>query len=320
LAGVVQQTGSPLLRAGRRCLPVLVSAGLVAWLVWRVSPEALARAAAVLNWPALVLLTLADLFALLLWDSVCLRWLFSLPDRPLSFGTVLRARARSYLWLVVNYELGQGALAWQLARARGLSLMSAISRCVLLALHDLTVLFSLGLGAALLNPDPWARPLRWVCGGGLVVLAGVALALTLLPMGWRRRLAPRADWLGWWTWRHSATLLGLRLAFFLILVTYVAIGLRLAGIPLEPAAICRVVPLVLLTEMLPSISGLGTRDTALLTLLHPSPELRGVVLAFSLLWSTVLLLGRAAVGLAASWLPGPGGSGAGARLGNEEAG
>jgi hypothetical protein len=292
-----------LLRAARRCVPVLVSAGLVAWLVWRVSPASLARAAAVLNWPALALLTLVELSALLLWDTVCLRWLFSLPDRPLPFRTVLRARARSYLWLVLNYELGQGVLAWDLAKARGLSLTSAIGRCVLLALHDLAVLFSLGLGAALLNPDPRVRPLRWVCGVGLPVLAALALALSLLPTRWRRRLAPRADWLDWWGWRHSAALLGLRLPFFVIIAGYVATGLTLAGIPLDTGEVCRVVPLVLLTETLPSISGLGTRDTALLGLLHPSPELRAVVLAFSLLWSTVQLVGRTTVGLAAWWLP-----------------
>ena len=303
MADVAHQTRSPLLRAARRGLPALISAGLVGWLVWRVSPGSLARAAAALDWPALVPWTLAELFALFGWDIVCLRWLFSQPDRPLPFRAVLRARARSYLWMVLNYGLGQGVLAWHLARARGLSLASAIGRCVLMALHDLTVLFSLGLGAALLNPDPRARPLRWVCAVGLLVLAGVALALILFPARWRTRLAPRADWLGWWSWRHSLTLLGLRGAFFLIIAVYVTVGLRLAGFPLEPGAVYRVIPLVLLAEALPSISGLGTRDTALLGLLHPAPELRGLVLAFSLLWSSVLLIGRVAVGLAAWWLP-----------------
>jgi hypothetical protein len=303
LAGVAHQTGSPLLRVAKRCLPVLISAGLVTWLVWRVSPDELARAAAVLNWPALVLLTLAELFALLGWDTLCLWWLFSQPDRPVPFRTVLWARARSYRWIVLNYELGQGVLAWDLARARGLSLASAIGRCVLMMLHDLAVLFSLALAAALVNPDPLARPVRWVCGIGLLVLAGLGLGMKLLPARWRDRLAARADWLGWWTWRHSASLLALRLAFFLIIVLYVTVGLRVAGISAGPDVVYRVIPLVLLSEILPSMSGLGTRDTFLLGLLHPAPGQRAVVLAFSLLWSSVLLIGRMAVGLVASWLP-----------------
>jgi hypothetical protein len=283
---------------------VLISAGLVAWLVWRVSPERLVRAASVLPWPALVLLTLAELFALFSWDTLCLRWLFSQPDRPVAVREVVRARARSYLWLVLNYGLGQGVLAWELAKSCGLSLAATLGRCVVMVLHDLALIFALGLTAALLNPDPGIRRLRWVGAIGLLVLAGVALSLSLFAPRWRRRLGQRADWLGWWSWRHSVTLLGFRLAFLSIIILYLALALPLAGVSLEPQAVYQVLPLQLLSEAIPSISGLGARDMVLLGLLHPATEeQQGLVLAFTLLWSGVLMIGRAAVGLAAWWLP-----------------
>jgi hypothetical protein len=289
----------PVLRRG---LPALLSAGLVGWLVWRVSPARLAEAAAILNWPALVLLTLAELGALLLWDTVCLTWLFSLPDTRLPFPSVLRARTRSYVWTVVNYGLGQGVLAWELARARGLSLASALGRCVLLAMHDLAVLFALGLAGSFVDPEPRARPLRWVCLVGLTVLAGVALTVALVPGRWRLPLGQRVDWLAWWRPRHSLAVAGLRVAFFLIIVAYVASALAVIGLPQGPRGVFGTIPQMLLAEALPSVSGFGARDAAVLGLLHPAEEQKGLVLGFTLLWSSVLLTGRLGLGLASWWL------------------
>jgi hypothetical protein len=296
-----RRTGSPWLRLGRRCLPVLISAGLVAWLVWRVSPGRLMEAAAVLNWPALVALTLGEMLALFLWDSVCLRWLFSLPEGSVSFDTAVRARAQSYRWTVVNYGLGQGVLAWDLARARGLPFASALGRCVLLALHDLAVLFGLALAASFVSPEP--RPvLRRVCLVGLLVLAGLAVAVVVLPGHRRARLGQRVDWLAWWRWRHSLTVFGLRLAFFLIIVTYVTAALAVIGLPQGTRDVCGTVPLMLLAEAVPSISGFGTRDAAVLGVLHPAEEQRGLVLGFTLLWSSVLAVSRMTLGLGSWWL------------------
>lgn len=296
------RTGSPVLRGLRRGLPVLVSIGLVAYLVWKASPARLARGAAALNWPVLVLLTLAEVAALLLWDTVCLRWLFSLPDGNLPFGLVLRARCRSSAWMVVNYELSQGVLAWELAPARGLSLASALGRCVLLLLHDLGVLFGLGLAASFVHGRPPAPILRGVCAVGLLVLAGVAVTLAVVPGGWRARLGQRVDWLGWWCWRYSLTTAGLRLVFLLLIVVYLAVALAVVGLPQDARGL-GTLPLVLVTmEVLPSISGFGSRDVAVLRLLRPPEEQESVVLAFTLLWSSVVGAARLALGLASWWL------------------
>jgi hypothetical protein len=296
-------TRSPVLRMLRRALPVLVSVGLVAYLVWKVSPARLAAGAAVLNWPALVALSLVELAALLLWDTVCLRWLFALPDGNLPFGQVLRARCHSSAWMVINYPLSQGVLAWELAPARGLSLAAALGRCVLLLLHDLGVLFGLGLAASFLHGGPLALVLRGICAVGLLVLAGVAVALAAAPGRWRARLGQRVDWFGWWGWRHTLTAVGLRLAFLSIIVVYLAAALWVVGLPQDARGVCGTLPLVVVSmEVVPSVAGFGSRDVAMLRLLRPPREQEAVVLAFTLLWSSVLGAARLLLGLATWWL------------------
>jgi hypothetical protein len=295
--------GRTLLRLGRRCLPVLVSAGLVSWLVWRVSPERLAATAAVLDWPVLAGLTAALFLALLFWDTVCLKWLFAQPDHPLPFLTVLHARSASYAWTVINYEVGQGVLAWRLGRARAMPLGAAIGRTILLALHDVAVLLSLALLGSLAGAGPRPRAIAIGTGAGLAGLAVVAVVLKRLPPRWRGWLPQRGSFLDWWGLRHSLTLLGLRLLFFAIIWAYVALALRVCGFPEDARLVGGVIPLALTAEALPSVSGLGTRDSVLKACLQPSPEQEAVLLGFTLVWSTGLLILRLTVGLVSWWLP-----------------
>jgi hypothetical protein len=285
-------------RRWARWLPPLVSAGLAAWVIWRVSPDKLTRAAALLDWPCLLAATAALVLALYLWDAVCLWWLFARPDRPLPFQAVLHARGSSYLLTAVNYEVGQAVLAWRLARAQGRPFGRVLATCVLLAGHDLAVLLALGLAGALLSGDPRTEAALWICGAGLGGLLGLALLARLVP---RARPGRWAAWAGTWDWRRSAALVLLRTGYYSLLLLYAAVGLRLSGMGLDVRVVCGVVPLVLLADGLPiSVSGLGTREAALLYLL--SPEQPGRLLAFSLVWSAGLMLGRLALGLAHWWL------------------
>src|SRR5579871_265197 len=107
----------------RWVLTASISAALVLWLVWTVSPEELARAAHQVPWVPLACLTLTLVMAMFLWDVVCVRWLFALPGRQLSFGTAAGARAGSYLWTAFNYEAGQAMLALRVARAQQASFL-----------------------------------------------------------------------------------------------------------------------------------------------------------------------------------------------------
>jgi hypothetical protein len=287
----------------RRLVPPVVSAGLVLWLVYHVSPPALVAAASDLDWPRLCLVFSAMVLALYLWDSVCLHWLFAEPGLPLSYGQVLRARGSSYVASAVNYELGQGLVAWELARAQGTSLVGGLGRCLLLAVHDVAVLLTLGLIGSLWFDTTIARSIMGFCAIGLVALLGAGLLACLFPGRWRERrtIGSWQLWPGSWTWGRSLRLSGLRGIYYAIILAAVGLGLEVAPVPVGRQVVFGAVPVVLLADGLPiSVSGLGTRETALLSLVRaPQP---GALLAFSLIWSAVLMTGRLLIGLVNWWL------------------
>jgi hypothetical protein len=273
-------------------------------VVWLASPTALVRVAPLLPWRELAFATATLVIALYLGDSLCVRWLFAQPGGGISLPAVLYSRGASYLLSSLNYELGQGAMAWALARIQNRTLLSALGMCLVMAYHDVVVLLVLGLSGALLSPEPLARVIAWSCGLALLVVAAAGVAIGKFPLRWQERWLPERlrVQLDWWTWRHSICLGLLRTGYFALILVYAAVGLRLSGIDLSLQGLCSVVPLALLADGLPiSVSGLGTRETTLLYLINPDESERPVLLAFSLLWSVGLVLGRAAIGLAFWW-------------------
>jgi hypothetical protein len=241
--------------------------------------------------------------ALYFWDSVCLQWLFTEPGLPLSYGQVLRARGSSYVASAVNYELGQGLVAWELARAQGTTLVGALGRCLLLAVHDVAVLLTLGLAGSMLIDTKIARGIMGFCAIGLAALLSAGLLASLFPHRWRERwtIGGRRLWPGSWTWGRSLRLSGLRGIYYAIILAAVGVGLEVAPVPVGRQVVFGAVPVVLLADGLPiSVSGLGTRETALLSLIRmPQPA---ALLAFSLIWSAVLMIGRLLIGLVHWWL------------------
>lgn len=288
-----------ILLYGRWLLAGTVSVGLLSWLAYRISLDELARAAAALNWPLLVGLTIGLVLALYGWDVLCVRWLFGQPLGGLSIRTAGGARAASYLWSAFNYEAGQGVMAWRLAQAQEQSLLASLSRCFLLMLHDLAVLLMLALAGSLVYPFPRTTLIPAALGSGLGVLATVIIAWRFLSEERRQRIRQTrwGLWLAWWTWSHSGRLLLWRTAYYMIILMYAALALRTVGINLEPGAICGVVPMVMLADSLPSVSGLGTREMTLLALLDLTISEQAVVSSMSLIWTTGLMLGRAGIGL-----------------------
>ncbi len=284
---------------------MLISVGLVAWLVWTVTPQRLAGALKGTPWPWLVGATLVQVVVLFLWDTVSLWWLFSQPDRPLSFRTVLRIRTDTILWSAINLEVGQGVFAAKLAAARQEPITAALGRCLVLALFDTGTLMSLALAGSFVKYNPLTHYLRWVCVLVLLGLLLLAVVLQVLPARARQWLQSQkwAGWLAWWSWGHSVQLAVQRLVLFLLVLVYAGVCLALCRIPADVRTVFGEVPFVLLAESLPGTGGLGERETALVYLLGATGEQRAQLLSFGLIWSSVVLLSRIAIGLVSSWLP-----------------
>ena len=292
-----------MMRRWRNLIPFAVSGGLLAWLATRVSLEELGQAAAELNWPLLSLLTVLLVLALYFWDAFCLKTVYGLEGHTLGYGKLLHVRGLSYLAGAFNYELGQGFIAWNMARLQSTTLVFSLSRSVLLAWHDLLVLLSLGLAASLVSGDERTAAIRRVCLIGLVVLLVVPLVLWLLPAGLRQRLKGSrwTAWIGSWPPSRTPRLLLVRLVYFAILIVYGLAAFRVSEIPVGTLVALAALPLVLVADGLPSFAGLGTRETALVYLLPmPRPE---PLLAVSLFWSTGMIVVRLVIGLVHLWLP-----------------
>lgn len=218
---------------------------------------------------------------------------------------MLGVRGMSYLLGAFNYELGQGVVAWNVSRMQRISLLSTISRSVVLAYNDLIVLLSVGfLGALLVNDRPTQiQAALIVCVLGLSGLMAVGVVFSLLPDKIRRRVQGTrwGAWLVDWNWRRTCRLIGQRLVYFGILIGYGGIAFFICGIPVDTFVVISTLPLVLLADALPSVSGIGTRETALVLLL--APENQAVLLAVSLIWSSSMVIGRLMIGMLWLWVP-----------------
>lgn len=278
-----------------------MSVGLLAWLLKIVPFAELVEALAGINWQLLVPATILMIVALYFWDAICLRVLFVVDDRLVPFKQSLAVRGRSYLLGALNYELGQGAIAWSMARLQKTSFLAALSRSVLLAYHDLLVLLLAGLIGASLGDDIRLARIRLICSIGLGVLLIVTGALVLASK-WYGRWLLQTKWGAWmdsWSWRRSFQLGLLRIFYFGILVAYGVVAVHASGTTVGLAVAASAIPVVLLADGLPSVAGLGTRETALLLLLSPPQPER--LLAMSLVWSSGLIIGRVVIGLVATW-------------------
>jgi Lysylphosphatidylglycerol synthase TM region len=278
-----------------------VSAGLLAWLVYRVSPQALAHAAAEVDWRLLAPATVAMVFALYFWDAVCLPTAYRVDDNRWSYWRSLHLRGLSYLFGSLHYELGQAALAWGMARTQNTSVVRMLSRSVLLAYHDIVVLLGLGFAGSLLSDDPRVERVRPALAIAFSIAIAIAIVFWLLPATWRTKLwgAKIDELFAGWNLARSLQLVPLRCVYFSIFAVYAAVALAICRIPVDHKVVASTIPLVLLADGLPSIAGLGTRDTALQLLLTPDkPE---ALLAMSLMWSTGLIVVRSIIGLTHLW-------------------
>jgi hypothetical protein len=299
-----RQVGSAVWRWGRRLVPVVLSVGLVTWMVWKVTPQKLGQAFATSAWPWLILATAVQVAVLFTWDTFSLWWLFTQPDRRLPFPKVLRARADATIWSAINLEIGQAVFAYNLAQALGSNILTSLGRCMALALCDLGTLQALGFIGSFVQPLPVLGWVRWVCAGIVGGILLLVLVVRWLPQPARRWLEARdwASWLKWWTWRHTVLLCAQRLVLFLLVLLYAAVGLAICRVAVNVRVVFGVVPFVLIAESLPCTGGLGERETALVYLLGNGAD-DGVLLSFGLIWSAGTILGRVLIGLVSAWLP-----------------
>jgi hypothetical protein len=176
-----------------------------------------------------------------------------------------------------------------------------LSRSALLAYHDVVVLLGLGFVGSLLTDDPRVERIRPIVAIAFSVVIAIAIVFWLLPQTWRAKLwgAKIDELFAGWSMGRSLQLIPLRCIYFSIFAVYAGVALAICHVPVDHQVVASTIPLVLLADGLPSVAGLGTRDTALQLLLTPDhPE---SLLAMSLIWSTGLIVGRSILGFIHLW-------------------
>jgi hypothetical protein len=292
-----------LKKAFRKVFPLAISLVLLGGLLWRISPRALANAATELDWKLLVPATVVMVLSLYLWDPVCFPVVYGVgDDHRWKYRQALHLCGLSYIGGAIHYEIGQAALAWGFARVQQTGVARMLSRSVVLAYHDILVLLAMGLVGAIASDDVQVERIRPLIALGLFATLAVGLIFWLLAPKLRLSfLHNESESLSRdWSIRRSLQLIPLRICYFSILIVYAAVALHICRLPVDHRVVLSSIPLVLLADGLPNVGGLGTRETALQLLIKTArPD---TLLAMSLIWSTGIIVGRSAIGLAHLWI------------------
>jgi uncharacterized membrane protein YbhN (UPF0104 family) len=283
-------------RTSRLALPWLVGLAILAWLALRVDlPATLdaARGADLRRWLPLAFGFSALWLAL---DALALRALFARAGAPLGLAATALARAATYPWMALSYDLGNAALLARVRRASGAPLAALAGAMLVHYACDLLALFATASAASFALRDGAAAALRPFV---LVLALGALGALAAARLGLSRvgRGSFGAALRGYRP-RDLAALVGLRGALYASFALFVWSTLPCLGLRAPLLDVLARMPLVQSAAALPiAPGGLGTAQAAMLALFSDfgAPELW---LAYGLLYSATLIAVRVPLGFA----------------------
>lgn len=283
----------------RRLAPWVAAAVVLAALVWRYSPRAIAAELArggvlgIVPWSAaialvaLVLMAAADrlVFAAALGAG-----------EPLRLADVARGRAATAILMSVNYGLSSGGYAVWLARRTGAGAAASVGAATYQMLSDLGALCLFALPAALLGAP--LLPDRVGMSAALVAASGAAGAFCLLVAA--PRAAPRRFRASRLLRAWSRIPIAVGAASALLRAATVAVNIagtwaaaRAFGLPIPPEALVAGLPITYLVGALPvNVLGLGAVQASWLALFGshaPGPQILAFQFAFQLLGALTLV-------------------------------
>jgi uncharacterized membrane protein YbhN (UPF0104 family) len=281
----------------RYALPWGVAVAILAILLVRVDRAATLaalRAADLAGYAPIAVLFTGVWLAL---DAFVLRRVFARAGARLSFPAMALARARTYPWLVISFDLGSVALVAGLRRATGAPLASLAAAMITHYACDLVALATIAAAASLAGDGALAGALRpLLCALALAALAalfGARLGVSRL-RDTRLAAALRA-----FRARDLARIVALRWVFYASFAVFVWLTLPCFGLRASFLDVLARMPLVQSIAALPiAPSGLGTAQAAMVAAfagLGPSSSW----LAYALVYGLTLVALRLPVGFAA---------------------
>jgi hypothetical protein len=244
-----------------------VAAVVLAVVFRRISAADVLVSLRTVNAPAFLLMMLVATWVVLALDAVATTRVFRAVGAKVTFGSIITARASSYLLGVINYHAGQAHLLYLLARIHKVPLARITGGGLLgyatvlggtVGLATIPLLFS-SSGAA------WADRTVW-----LSALAGVAyLAVIAIRPAFLRRVPVVGVLFEVGAFGHLRLLLW-RVPHLLALLLEVWLAYRFFAVNVPLSAALVDLPVVLLVSSLPvTPMGIGTRELAAVSLLGP---------------------------------------------------
>ena len=292
---------SAVVPIARRALPVVASAGLLAYLaatidlratIGHLAPDTVLRfALPLVLWNA----------ATLAIEAHCLHRVTAACGRPIARTTAARIKSACYLLSLFHYAAGATALSFLLRRRMGSSLAEAASAVFVIALLDAGTVVGMAVLAGACLPT-----LGSALRSGLLLGLLAALVAGFRLLRTRRSFGPLDRLRGLEILRTvrtipSTTLAELVLLRILFVVCYVGLvgGLFWAfGVEISPISLALKVAVLLLISTLPiAVAGIGTAQLAFVSLFSGSAS-QAELLSMSILMSVALTLARALLGLA----------------------
>jgi len=281
----------------RHALPWLVAASILGFLLARV--DGAATFAALRDADLRVYVPIALLFTGL-WlalDAFILRGLFARVGARLSFAEMARARAATYPWMALSFDLANVSLVAGLRRATGVPLASLTAAMLTHYACDLVALATIAATASFAVEGALGAALR-------PVLCGLALAIVAVLLGARlgvsRLGATRlASALGTYRPVDLARVVALRWLFYTSFAAFVWLTLPCFDLRVSFLDVLARMPLVQSVAALPiAPSGLGTAQAAMVALFSSFGPTSSW-LAYSLVYGLTLVVLRLPIGFAA---------------------
>jgi hypothetical protein len=235
-----------------------------------------------------------------LWiEALSLNRVLRASNHAVELWTAARMKAASYLFYILHYALGAGALTVLLRRRAGVTLSEGGGVILLIALFDMGVLFVLtGVSAAFHGSDEPVVRAGAIAVAGIGLVGGFALLRTPHSLGPLDRLRSLTLFRAARTTKPG-TLLELGVLRLFFVVSFLSVGLcALWSFEIHPPltdAIVNITLLVIIATLPIAVSGLGTTQAAFIVLFREWGD-KGILLACSLTLSAGLIALRAGMG------------------------
>jgi hypothetical protein len=285
----------------KRTLPWVVGCSILAYLIWRFDfyalLDALAHADVVLYAAVLIVFIIVNFLA----DAQNLYAIFSLYHTPIPFRDSVTIRGASYLLMIIDYTLGMGSVVYYLKQYKNISVSLGTGLMIFsfyITHVSLKLMALFGYVFTLDRPSPLLDKIALICVVWLAIDFVIMVFWKNLP---NRSFFKKLNFSFVKVFKESSVKVialntAYRCVFYFTSTLFFFFAAKTFHMDIPFSAMAAYVPAILLVISIPiSAFGLGTSQAAMLFFFkdYGSPA---QILAFSLVYSASVIIGRGIVG------------------------